>query len=99
MWRARTSAIRLCIILNASGGSSRRHKALASSFSVMAPAAMAVASPRVFWAIVRHGGVGGGDGIGFAEALERLAPGAADWASIAVRERRRPERYSEYVSH
>lgn len=65
----------------------------------LAPAAMAVASPRVFWAIVRHGGVGGGDGIGFAEALERLAPGAADWASIAVRERRRPERYSEYVSH
>ena len=65
----------------------------------LAPAAMAVASPRVFWAIVRHGSVGGGDGIGFAEALERLAPGAADWASIAVRERRRPERYSEYVSH
>ena len=35
----------------------------------------------------------------FRGRLERLAPGAADWASIAVRERRRPERYSEYVSH
>jgi hypothetical protein len=65
----------------------------------LAPAAMAVASPRVFWAVVRHGGVGGEDGVGFAEALEKLAPGAADWASIAVRDRRRPERYSEYVSH
>ena len=65
----------------------------------LAPAAMAVASPRVFWAVVRHGGVGGEDGVGFAEALEKLATGAADWASIAVRDRRRPERYSEYVSH
>ena len=63
----------------------------------LAPAAMAVASPRVFWAIVRHGVVGGGDGIGFAEALERLAPGAADWASIAVTSPRRPERYPVWL--
>ena len=65
----------------------------------LAPAAMAVASPRVFWAVVRHGGVGGARGRGFVEALEALAPGAADWAAVATRERRKPERYSEYVSH
>lgn len=65
----------------------------------LAPAAMAVASPRVFWAVVRHGGVGGARGRGFVEALEALAPGAADWAAVATRERKKPERYSEYVSH
>lgn len=65
----------------------------------LAPAAMAVASPRVFWAVVRHGEVGGPDGRGFVEAFEALAPGAADWANVATRDRRRPERYSEYVSH
>jgi hypothetical protein len=63
----------------------------------LAPAAMAVASPRVFWAVARHGGVG--PGRGFAEALEALAPGAADWKSVAARERRKPSRYAEYESH
>jgi hypothetical protein len=66
----------------------------------LAPAAMAVASPRVFWAIVRHAGVGGGDGgRSFEDACERIAPGAADWATAGLRGRKRPERYSEYVSH
>jgi hypothetical protein len=65
----------------------------------LAPAAMAVASPRVFWAVVRHGNVGGPGGIGFAEALKRLAPGAADWEALARRTRAAPERYNEYVSH
>ena len=65
----------------------------------LAPAAMAVASPRVFWAVVRYGRVGGPGGVGFAEALARLAPGAADWAELARRARAAPERYSEYVSH
>jgi hypothetical protein len=65
----------------------------------LAPAAMAVASPRVFWAVVRHGNVGGPGGIGFAEALTRLAPGAADWEALARRTRAAPERYNEYVSH
>jgi hypothetical protein len=60
---------------------------------------MAVASPRVFWAVVRYGGVGAPGGGGFAEALARLAPGAADWAALARRTRAKPERYSEYVSH
>ncbi len=65
----------------------------------LAPAAMAVASPRVFWAVVRHGNVGGPGGIGFAEAMNRLAPGAADWEALARRTRAAPERYNEYVSH
>ena len=67
----------------------------------LAPAMMAVASPRVFWAVVRHAGVGPAraGGRGFEEAFESLAPGAVDWSAVAVRDRRRPERYSEYVSH
>ena len=71
----------------------------ASARANLAPAAMAVASPRVFWAVVRYGRVGGPGGVGFAEALARLAPGAADWAELARRARAAPERYSEYVSH
>jgi len=71
----------------------------ASARANLAPAAMAVASPRVFWAVVRYGGVGAPGGGGFAEALARLAPGAADWAALARRTRAKPERYSEYVSH
>ena len=40
----------------------------ASARANLAPAAMAVASPRVFWAVVRYGGVGAPGGGGFAGA-------------------------------
>ena len=73
----------------------------ASARANLAPAAMAVASPRVFWAVVRYGGVGAPGGGGFAEALARPAPGAARLGRVspARRTRAKPERYSEYVSH
>jgi hypothetical protein len=54
------------------------------------PQNMAVASPRMFWAVVRHGGVG--PGRPFAEALASLVPGV-DWEAVTRRDRQRPERY------
>jgi len=65
----------------------------------LAPAMMAVASPRVFWAVVRHAGVGGAGGRRFEEAFESLAPGAANWGAVGSRERRTPGRYQDYVAH
>lgn len=60
----------------------------------LSPPAMAVASPRVFWAIVRHGNVG--PNVTFTQALRSLAPNVADWDALAVRERRRNPRYADY---
>ena len=57
-----------------------------------APQRMAVASPRLFWAVVRHGRVGVG-GRSFADALAELCPGR-DWADVGVRKRARPARYA-----
>ena len=68
----------------------------------LAPERMAMASPRVFWNVVKHARrAGGGDKpvLSFALALEALAPGVADWESLCTRERLKPSRYSEYVSH
>jgi hypothetical protein len=56
----------------------------------LAPQRMAVASPRMFWAVVRHGGVG--PNTSFAEALATLVPGV-DWVATLRRERLKPERY------
>lgn len=58
--------------------------------------AMAIVSPRMFWAVVRHGQVG--PGRPFMQALAALAP-QVDWEAIEARDRQRPERYAEYVSH
>ena len=83
------------------------------------PERMAVASPRVFWSIVRHYGVGAHAGPGtsggeatnaaastqssprkrFAEAIAEILPGYIDEKDIGLRERLRPERYADYVSH
>jgi hypothetical protein len=54
------------------------------------PQNLAVASPRVFWAVVRFGGVG--PGRSFADALATLVPGV-DWEAVTRRDRQRPERY------
>eukprot|EP00873_Tetraselmis_striata_P028505 jgi/Tetstr1/448769/TSEL_036004.t1 len=58
--------------------------------------AMAIVSPRMFWAVVRHGAVG--PGRPFMDALASLAP-QIDWEAIEARDRQRPERYADYVSH
>ena len=58
--------------------------------------AMALVSPRMFWAIVRHGGVGPDKS--FHDTTCALAPDI-DWAAIEQRDRQRPERYADYVSH
>lgn len=58
--------------------------------------AMALVSPRMFWAIVRHGNVG--PQRSFHEAMTTLVP-QVDWAAIERRDRRMPERYADYVSH
>ena len=54
------------------------------------PVAMALVSPRVFWALVRHGGVG--PGTPFQAALENLVP-SVDWGSLGRRQRKTPEKY------
>ena len=61
------------------------------------PTSMSVVSPRVFWALVRWGGVG--PQTSFVDALNRLAPNVADWKTLATRARKKPEKYAEYVSH
>jgi len=60
---------------------------------------MAVASPRVFWAVVRHGGVG--PRLSFPDALKKIAPKLKfDWHAIDARERRANPRYADYdTSH
>lgn len=83
----------LGVVFHVVAGDQADHRAKAN----LAPAAMAVASPRVFWALVRWGNVG--QDTSFVQALERFAPNAADWKTLAGRERRKPEKYSEYVSH
>ena len=55
------------------------------------PVAMALVSPRVFWAVVRHGEVG--PGTPFQAALECLEP-SIDWASLGRRQRKVPEKYA-----
>jgi len=61
------------------------------------PVAMALVSPRTFWAVVRHGGVG--PGRSFTLALQQLVPDV-DWAElIDQRKRRKPEKYGDYISH
>ena len=65
----------------------------------LAPAAMAVASPRVFWAVVRHGSVGP-DGRDFASALRFLAPSIdIDWSSVALRHRAPNPKYKDFTPH
>ena len=61
------------------------------------PESMAVVCPRVFWAIVRHGGVGS-EGQTFDGALRALCPDF-DWDGAAVGQRlsQRPDRYEGYV--
>jgi len=63
----------------------------AESTANLRPVAMALVSPRVFWAVVRHGGVG--PGTAFQAALEHLAP-AVDWGALGQRQRRTPAKYS-----
>eukprot|EP00191_Tetraselmis_sp_GSL018_P019119 CAMPEP_0177590622 /NCGR_PEP_ID=MMETSP0419_2-20121207/7518_1 /TAXON_ID=582737 /ORGANISM="Tetraselmis sp., Strain GSL018" /LENGTH=499 /DNA_ID=CAMNT_0019081221 /DNA_START=671 /DNA_END=2167 /DNA_ORIENTATION=- len=58
--------------------------------------AMALVSPRMFWAIVRHGRVGRERS--FHDALHALVP-QIDWEQIEQRERHEPERYADYVKH
>jgi len=58
------------------------------------PERMAVASARVFWSIVRHGGVG--PQRSFVEALQQLVP-ELDWPRLTTRDRQRPERYRPNV--
>jgi len=60
----------------------------------LAPSAMAVASPRVFWSVVRHGGVG--PDVSFAQALKRLAPTVANWDALSHRERVANPKYADY---
>ena len=55
----------------------------------LTPAAMACASPRVFWAVVRHGNVGP-IGRTFTEALRSLTMGVADWDALTARARAEP---------
>ena len=65
----------------------------------LSPPSMAVASPRVFWAVVRHGGVG--PHLSFPDALKKIAPKLKfDWHAIDARERRANPRYADYdTSH
>ena len=68
----------------------------------LAPERMAMASPRVFWNVVKYANIGKKNvwsAASFAQALEELAPGVADWDQICTRERLKPSRYSDYVSH
>jgi hypothetical protein len=60
----------------------------------MAPERFAVVSPRMFWAVVRHGGVGpaAAGGRSFAQALSMFVPGV-DFEALGRRERLKPERY------
>mmetsp|Transcript_1856 Transcript_1856/g.5404 ORF Transcript_1856/g.5404 Transcript_1856/m.5404 type:complete len:410 (-) Transcript_1856:133-1362(-) len=58
--------------------------------------AMSLVSPRMFWAVVRHAGVGPRKS--FHEALSTLTP-QIDWAAIEQRNRQKPERHGDYVSH
>jgi len=60
----------------------------------LSPPAMAVASPRMFWSIVRHGGVG--PTVSFAQALQRLAPDVCDWSALSRRERAANPKYADY---
>lgn len=60
----------------------------------LSPPAMAVASPRVFWAVVRHGRVG--PDVTFTDALRGIAPNVADWDAVSARERRVNPRYADY---
>lgn len=60
----------------------------------LSPPAMAVASPRVFWAVVRHGRVG--PDVTFTDALRSIAPNVADWDAVSARERRVNPRYADY---
>ena len=55
------------------------------------PVAMALVSPRMFWAVVRYGGVGKKKT--FQAALECLEP-SIDWASLGRRQRKVPEKYA-----
>ena len=69
----------------------------------LVPERMAMASPRVFWNVVKHAAAGTENENkpirSFALALEQLAPGVADWEKVCQRERLKPSRYSDYVSH
>jgi len=56
----------------------------------LAPQHMAVASTRMFWAIVRSCGVGPHKS--FEVALQQLVP-EVDWAALTRRDRQKPERY------
>ena len=60
----------------------------------LAPSAMAVASPRVFWSVVRHGRVG--PDISFEQALKQLAPNVATWDALSRRERVANPKYADY---
>ena len=79
---------------------------------VRKPEMMAMASPRVFWSIVRHYGVGaeigpeeareagpGAPRKRFAEAIAEILPGYIDEKDVGLRERLRPERYADFVGH
>ena len=61
--------------------------------------ALPIIAVEAMFQMAEAGIIGGPGGIGFAEALTRLAPGAADWEALARRTRAAPERYNEYVSH
>ena len=62
----------------------------------MKPSSMALVSPRVFWSVVRHGGVGPSKS--FIAALHELVPGV-DWEAVDQRDRQAPARYAEYETH
>eukprot|EP00299_Pterocystis_sp_00344_P019551 c9684_g1_i3.p2 GENE.c9684_g1_i3~~c9684_g1_i3.p2 ORF type:complete len:336 (-),score=91.22 c9684_g1_i3:95-1102(-) len=51
---------------------------------------MALLSPRMFWSVVRNGGVGVGKS--FEQALSEIAP-TVNWSTVHQRQRKRPERY------
>lgn len=55
-------------------------------------------SPRIFWALARHGGVG--PECTFGEALKKLVP-SLDWAKMDIdhRDRKAPERFADFVPH
>jgi hypothetical protein len=52
----------------------------------LAPLNMAQLSPRSFWAVVRHGGVG--PGVPFTDAMAKIAPGL-DWIRLNLDSRQR----------
>jgi len=58
------------------------------------PELVAGATPRIFWAIVRHGGVG--PEVGFKEALGALAPNLPT-EQVGRRKRKRPTRYDDAI--